>query len=157
MKVEIPFFDLINKFLIGAVFVICLYWIAPLIFNLYFPKYLPKELVIVLYTMSLYAVGLVINRIGSICVEGFLKFIKVLKFCSYETYLKAVKEYPNLNFLSREYNNSRTFFTLFFILLFIVGFFSAEFFMFLFLSVLFFVSMMKYYNKIKQILEVFKE
>src|SRR5699024_5495807 len=72
-----------------------------------------------------YEVGLIINRIGSVMLEPFLKFTKLIPFNdNYTLFNQKKKEYPIMSTLSREYALSRTGIVLFLSLLILSVFLS---------------------------------
>lgn len=59
-----------------------------------------------------YFIGLVINRIGSLFLEPFLKKLSFLKFSNYASYISASKKNPKIELLSETNNMYRTFITM---------------------------------------------
>ncbi len=55
-----------------------------------------------------YFIGLIISRIGSLTLEPLLKWIKFVKFASYEDYVKASKLDPKIEIFSEQNNMYRS-------------------------------------------------
>ena len=55
-----------------------------------------------------YFIGLVVSRIGSVFIEPFLKFIKVIEFVSYEKYINASRIDSKIAAFSQDNNTYRT-------------------------------------------------
>ena len=55
-----------------------------------------------------YFIGLIISRIGSLTVEPFLKWIRVVKFADYEDYVQASKSDSKIELFSELNNMYRT-------------------------------------------------
>jgi hypothetical protein len=55
-----------------------------------------------------YFIGAVVNRIGSLIIEPFLKATKLVVFSSYENFVRASKDDPKLEVLSETNNMYRT-------------------------------------------------
>lgn len=118
METKIPYYDVLNKLLIGLAFIG-----ATLV--LYFSHFIESynlvgahfNSIILLFILALsYYIGLIINRIGSL-FESIFKTIHLLPFDNnYTKYNDAEKKYPKMLILSREYAVSRTSFVLFLIL-----------------------------------------
>ena len=124
MEIEIPLYDLLNRFLIGLVFIGCVFLInissvKPYLKKDYFETLSAGSeiiITIVIFAIS-YEIGLVINRIGSIAIEPLLKATHLIPFDDdYKRFNTAKKQYPIMDTLSREYAFSRTSITLFVIL-----------------------------------------
>lgn len=77
-------------------------------------KILQEDIIVGIFVY--YFVGLIISRIGSLCVEPVLKKIGVVKFSSYVDYVEASKEDDLIEVLSEANNMYRTFCSLFFCL-----------------------------------------
>ena len=60
-----------------------------------------------------YFVGMVISRIGSICIEPCLKSFKIIKFKDYKDFVEASKKDKKLEVLSEQNNTYRTLVALF--------------------------------------------
>lgn len=164
MEKKIPFYNILNMFLIGLVFVavsgyIFYDTIRPVITSIEFSKYVGYVTFISIVLLgAIYEIGLIVNRIGSLIFEELFKIIGVMPFeKDYAKYDAVRKERPFLNTLSREYALSRNSFTLFFIL-FILSIIKMNWICFLILiliDVLFFFSMRKHASKIVQIIKGF--
>lgn len=125
MEIKIPFYNILNMFLTGLVFIggcIVIYptYATELISN-EIVKSLgtgPEIIVTVCAFAVAYEVGLIINRFGSVVIEPFLKWTKMIPFNDdYVLFNEKKKEYPIMNTLSREYALSRTGVALFLTLL----------------------------------------
>ena len=125
MKTKIPFYNILNMFLTGLVFIGgCLLFFpecALSLFNNEIVKSLgtgPEIVVTVCAFAIAYEVGLFINRVGSVIVERFLKWREWIPFNDdYVLFNNKKKKYPIMSILSREYALSRTGIALFFALL----------------------------------------
>ena len=60
-----------------------------------------------------YFIGLIISRIGSLIVEPFLKWIKLVKFADYRDYVKSSELDPKIELFSEQNNMYRTLCSLF--------------------------------------------
>lgn len=125
MEVKVPFYNILNMFLTGLVFIGGCLIIFPdtavAIFNSDIIKSLGAgpEIVITVCTFAVaYEVGLIINRTGSVILEPLLKRAKLIPFNNnYTLFNQKKKEYPIMSTLSREYALSRTGIALFLSLL----------------------------------------
>lgn len=125
MEIKIPFYNVLNMFLTGLVFIGGCVIICPesamAVLNSELIKDIetkPEILVVVCAFAIAYEVGLIINRIGSIILEPFLKWSELIPFDDdYVKFNVKKKEYPIISTLSREYALSRTGVVLFLILL----------------------------------------
>ena len=73
-----------------------------------------------------YFYGLIISRIGSLLLEPFLKWIRLVKFSPYSDFVEASKTDQKIELLSETNNMYRTMSSLFFCLLLLRGFDSLE-------------------------------
>jgi len=55
-----------------------------------------------------YFIGFIVSRIGSLTIEPLYKFLRFIKFVSYDRYLSAVKIDTKIDTLSQENNTYRT-------------------------------------------------
>lgn len=125
MEIKIPFYNILNMFLTGLVFlggcVIIFPDTAVTVLNSDIIKNLGAgpEIVVTVCTFAVaYEVGLIINRTGSVLLEDFLKWAKWIPFNdNYTLFNQKKKEYPIISTLSREYALSRTGIVLFLSLL----------------------------------------
>ena len=125
MEVKIPFYNLVNMFFAGLVFmggcavIYPNYVVSILTSGVISSIGAEPEIVITVCAFAVaYEVGLIINRIGSVLVEPALKKIKAIPFNDdYVKFNEKKKEYPILNTLSREFAVSRTGIALFVILM----------------------------------------
>lgn len=132
METKIPFYNILNMFLTGLVFIGGCAVIFPdtveTVLNNNIIKNLgagPEIVVTVCIFAAAYEVGLIINRIGSVMLEPFLKFTKLIPFNdNYTLFNQKKKEYPIMSTLSREYALSRTGIVLFLSLLILSVFLS---------------------------------
>lgn len=125
MEVKIPFYNILNMFLTGLVFIAAFLFVLPdcrmskeivefgkLIISL------PEVISTVLFFAVAYEIGLVFNRMGSVILEKPLKGMKCIPMeTNYVLFNKTKEKYPIMNVLSREYALSRTGMVLFFSLL----------------------------------------
>ncbi len=124
MSVKLPFYNFLNMLLTGFVFFLELV----IIFSVQFIEFmeiefvkkilgLPDIIVVVCVFSFAYEVGLILNRIGAILVEPFIKKFKLLPFNdNYKHFNDCKVKYPIMDILSREYALSRTSMTLFLLL-----------------------------------------
>lgn len=124
MEIKIPFYNILNMFLTGLVFM----GVSIIIFPNYAISLLENgiilkigagpEIIITICIFSVaYEIGLIINRIGSIIIEPILKATKIIPFDDdYVKYNIAKKKYSIMSTLSREYALSRTGIALFLLL-----------------------------------------
>ena len=125
MEVKVPFYNILNMFLTGLVFiggcVIIFPEYALNVLNNEIIKNLgagPEIVVTVCAFATAYELGLIINRVGSVVMEEFLKWAKWIPFNNdYTLFNEKKKQYPIISTLSREYAMSRTGIVLFLILL----------------------------------------
>ncbi len=125
MNTKIPFYNILNMFLTGLVFiggcVIIFPDTATAVLNSEIIKNLgtgPEIVVTVCAFAIAYEVGLIINRAGSVILEEILKRTKLIPFNDdYTLFNQKKKEYPIMSTLSREYALSRTGIVLFLTLL----------------------------------------
>ncbi len=116
METKMPFYNSLNMFLIGLVFLGGCYVISPrTILELarsWKIESLGSGLSIMVNICLLaltYEIGLCINRFGSICLEPILRSASLVKFNSdYILFNEKKKEFPIMGTLSREYSFSRT-------------------------------------------------
>lgn len=124
MDIKIPFYNILNMFLTGLMFIggcIVIYQsyalelISSEIINSLGAS--PEVLVTVFAFAVSYEVGLIVNRFGSVVIEWLLKWAKMIPFNDdYVLFNEKKKEYPIMNTLSREYALSRTGIALYFTL-----------------------------------------
>lgn len=77
---------------------------------------------IVIGLVLYYFIGLLISRFGSLIVEPFLRWIKLLKFADYPKYLAACKTDPLIETLSEVNNTYRTLIAVFLSLFLLKGY-----------------------------------
>ena len=124
MKIDIPFYDLVNKCLFGLIFLGLFILVNPSLCFGYISNELigsistGSEIIITLCVFAIsYEIGLIINRIGSVVLEPLFKKIHLIPFDNdYKKFNKVKKEYPIMETLSREYALSRTSIVLFLVL-----------------------------------------
>ena len=124
MNEKIPFYNLLNMFLIGLVFAGCniLMFMAKIIpfanTNLTGIKNIGFETVLTVFFFAvIYEIGLIINRIGSVIIEPILKKTKLIPFNNnYKKFNEVKKTNSIMDVLSMEYALARSTITLFFIL-----------------------------------------
>jgi len=125
MDVKIPFYNVVNMLLTGLILIGCCILLFPhciliLLSNELIPHLnITSEVVIVISIIAIsYEIGLIINRIGSIVIEPFLKITKLIPFENdYAKFNESKLKYPILSTLSREYALSRTNISLYLLLL----------------------------------------
>lgn len=116
METKIPFYNILNMFLTGLVFIGGCVIIFPeitetLLNNNIIKDFVggPEIVVTVCIFSAIYEVGLFINRIGSVILEPVLKLTKLIPFDdNYTLFNQKKKEHPIMSILSREYALSRT-------------------------------------------------
>ena len=154
---KIPFYNILNMFLTGFIFLGCFIGIFPEKTNQILTSSLVSNLSIgseTILTVSIlaivYGVGLTINRLGSVLVELILKGTKAIPFNDdYKMFCDAKKKYPIMDTLSREYALSRTGITLF-IILTITSLFRLKWILsiiFILITVIYFFSCRKHVKK----------
>ena len=134
MEIKIPFYNILNMFLTGLVFIGGCVLIFPetslSVLNNEVIKNLgagPEIIVTVCAFATAYEVGLIINRAGSVIIEDFLKWAKLVPFNdNYVLFNEKKKEYPIMSTLSREYALSRTGVALFLVLLILASIARAQ-------------------------------
>ncbi len=161
METKIPFYNLINIFLLGLLFLASMLYIT-------FPSWIKiiayHELLVqwqflfsVLLFGVIYEVGVIINRFSSVVIENVCEKIGLISEISknYTAFNSAKKDNPFLATLSREYAFSRGNFTLWILLaiIFFCNKYCLEGICSLLLSTLFFFSMRKFDSKIQNILK----
>lgn len=158
MEIKIPFYNILNMFLTGLIFIGC----CILLFPQYMLSFLSStvftniktgfEIIIVVSFLAVsYEIGLIINRIGSVAIEPLLRKIKLLP-CddNYQLYNKAREKYSIFPTLAREYALSRTSVALFLVLSIISGVVKNWLYLVLFfvVMVIFYFSCAKHSGKI---------
>ena len=121
MEIKLPLYDLLNRFLVGLVFIGCVFiinysWFKPYLKKEYFDALStgPEILIIICVFAITYEIGLIINRISSVVFEPVLKKMHIIPFNQdYKRFNEIKKEYPIIDTLSREYALSRTSLSLF--------------------------------------------
>jgi hypothetical protein len=123
METKIPFYNLLNMFLTGLVFIGC----CILLFNNHMLAFVNSDffnslkevntgletVITISFCAVIYEVGFIINRIGSF-LENLLKLIKAIPFDNdYKKFNEKKKQFAIMDILSREYALSRTSMTLF--------------------------------------------
>jgi len=91
-------YNLLNNLLPGTLFVILLN---------HFTKYKVSQENLLLNIFLYYFIGLTISRISSITIEPFLKKIKFVTFCDYQTFVDATKKDIKLDILVETNNKFR--------------------------------------------------
>lgn len=125
MEIKIPFYNILNMFLTGLVFLGGCVIIFPeytlTVLNNEIVKNLgtgPEIVITICAFAAAYEVGLIINRAGSVIIEPLLKYIKLIPFNdNYVLFNEKKNEHPIMSTLSREYALSRTGIALFLALL----------------------------------------
>lgn len=161
MEVKVPFYNIVNMFLIGLVFTgFCII--------LFFDQWYQFISTIVidgigfetLITVSAFAVtyeiGLIINRIGSVVTEEIFIKANLIPFDpDYKKFNDRKRQYPIMETLSQEYASSRSSFTMFMLLAIISLIKQKWLFMIFFLisALLFFLSARKHAAKIVSLMK----
>lgn len=125
MEIKVPFYNVLNMFLTGLVFIGGCSIIFPDTTVLALSSDIIKnlgagsEIVVTVCAFAVaYEVGLIINRTGSVILEPLLKRTKLIPFNdNYTLFNQKKKEYAIMSTLSREYALSRTRVVLFLLLL----------------------------------------
>jgi hypothetical protein len=110
-------YNIFNYLFPGIVFVVVLQKITSY-------SLLQKDIVIGVFVY--YFVGLVISRIGSLCIEPILKKLTFLKFIEYSEFISASKVDQKIDLLSEVNNMYRTICSMFLMLLVIKSYENAE-------------------------------
>lgn len=163
MEMKIPFYNIVNMLLTGLVFVGGLIFIFPqyaiqLIQSEFYEnlKTGPEVILTICIFAIAYEIGLIINRVGSVVIEPFLKKFKLIPFNDdYTLFNDKKKEYPIMGSLSREFALSRTSITLF-LLLSIVSICNRNCVVFIscfFISIVFYLSCRKHSAKIVELMK----
>lgn len=163
MEIKVPFYNILNMFLTGLVFIGgCLVIFQDFTVALFSNDIIenisagPEIVITVCIFAVAYEVGLIINRIGSVIIEPFLKFIKLIPFNdNYALFNQKKKEYSIMRILSREYALSRTGIVLFLLLL-ILSFIEKKFFLTVIFTVITFIylfSCRKHAGKIVELMQ----
>ena len=97
-------YNLLNYLLPGALFAVFAERITSY-------KVIQTDVVVALFLY--YFVGMVISRIGSLCVEPFLKLTGFVKFSEYSDFVTVAARDPKLDTLSEANNTYRTLCSLF--------------------------------------------
>ena len=158
MEVKIPFYNILNMFLTGLVFVGGYAMIDPdFAVDILSSDMLktvgsiPEILMVVGVFAAAYEIGLIINRIGSVIVGEILIRMKLISYDNdYLRYNVQKKKFPIMSTLSREYALSRTGVTLFIILTGLAVYRARMFLVWIFgfIVVVYFLSLKKYSEKI---------
>lgn len=167
MEMKIPFYNIVNMLLTGLVFVGGLIIIFPqyaiqLIQSEFYEnlKTGPEVILTICIFAIAYEIGLIINRVGSVVIEPFLKKFKLIPFNDdYTLFNDKKKEYPIMGTLSREFALSRTSVALFLILsiISILNKCCIVFISYFFISIVFYLSCKKHSSKIVELMEDNKE
>lgn len=163
MEIKIPFYNILNMFLTGLVFIGGCVMIFPdtavAVLNNDIIKNLGAgpEIVVTICAFAIaYEFGLIINRMGSIILEPFLKWTKLIPFDDdYVKFNNKKKEYPIMSTLSREYALSRTGTVLFLILL-VLSLFTSNWVLaivFACITVVYYLSCRKHSTKIVKLMQ----
>lgn len=123
METKIPFYNIINMFLTGLIFIGCCLFLFPQYSLEFFTKLSTdsiagfETIITVSFFAVAYELGLIINRVGSIIIEPFLVKTKLIQFNQdYRLYNQARDKYSIFPTLAREYALSRTSLALFLVL-----------------------------------------
>lgn len=127
MNITIPFYEIVNRFLLGLIFVagIALFHVQEImqwlssepVQSLAFSAGLEIVVIVCMFAL-IYEIGYIINRFSSIGTEEFLILIKVWpKRSDYVQFNKAKEHYKILPVLAREYDFGKGQITLFSVLI----------------------------------------
>lgn len=163
MEIKIPFYNILNMFLTGFVFLGgCILIYPSYASDLISSKIIkslgasPEILVIVCAFAVAYETGLIINRLGSVVIEWFLTRAKMIPFNDdYVLFNEKKKEYPILHTLSREYALSRTGIALF-LTLFVLSIIVQKWYLVIAcaaITLVYYLSCRKYSSKIVELME----
>lgn len=116
MEIKTPFYNVLNMFLTGFVFVGCVMLqylenIIRFVNSKTFAHLISvSEMVLILIIVAIaYEIGLILNRLGSVILEPLLKITKLVPFDDrYHIFQEKAQKFPIMNTLSREYALSRT-------------------------------------------------
>ncbi len=116
MEIKVPFYNVLNMFLTGLVFVGCtILQYSEIIINYANSETFIRltsisEIVLILIiAATAYEIGLILNRVGSVILEPLLKKAKLIPFDNqYRIFQEKAQKFPIMNTLSREYALSRT-------------------------------------------------
>jgi hypothetical protein len=159
---KIPFYNIVNMFLIGFVFVGFLMLIFMkeaypqiLKINISINNVVFQTILTVIFFAMIYEIGFILNRISSIIIEGILRHLKLVPYNKdYKKFNDRKRDYPIMEVLSREYALSRTSLTVFSILT-IISIIKLNWkltVIFLLVSLLFFFSTKKHASKIVELM-----
>lgn len=116
MEMKIPFYNLLNMFLTGFVFISCVILQYPnelrnFISSEMFTKLtaISETLLLLVVVAFAYEIGLILNRLSSVIFEPLLKYTKLIPFDNrFYIFQEKARAFPVMNILSREYAFSRT-------------------------------------------------
>ena len=123
MSTTIPFYDIVNRFLLGCLFVVGVfvfhaYGILIFISELMQKSKIPagaETIITICFVAAIYEIGVILNRISSVATEEFLIWIKAWPKRSDDVwYNKAKEHYKILPILARGYDFAKGQITLFF-------------------------------------------
>lgn len=163
MEIKIPFYNILNMFLTGLVFIGGCTMVYPEVAsNILLSDVMvslgtgPEIVFTVCVFAAAYEVGLIINRIGSVIIEPIFKKVKLIPFNDdYKEFNKKKKEFPIMSTLSREYALSRTGVALFGILSAVAYHGDSKFLgrVFVMTAVIYYLSYRKHARKIVTLME----
>ena len=124
MEIKVPFYNILNMLLTGLIFIGGYVIIYPdqtlTVLNNEIVKNIgtgPEIVITVCAFAATYEIGLIFNRTGSVVVEPFLKWVKLISFNdNYVLFNQKKKQYPIMSTFSREYALSRTGIVLFLVM-----------------------------------------
>lgn len=117
-NIKLPLYDVVNKLFFGFLFILYLVYRFPCKLSLLQFKLFPDSILTGIWISFIYFLGYCINRIGSIIVEFICKNTKIFYWGSFKKYCKVANN-KQVQIINREYANSRTFCSLFLILIII--------------------------------------
>lgn len=165
METKIPFYNLLNMFLIGLIFTgCCIVLFSGQVFAFVESDFFKsiqevsfglEAIITISFCGVIYGIGLVVNRAGSL-LEDILKCIKAIPFDDDDKKFNERKaKFPIMSTLSREYALSRTSMTLFLLLAIISSVQSEWIFLIVVfvLTIIFYLSMRKFAGKIVKLMK----
>ena len=163
MEVKVPFYNIVNMFLTGLVFLGAVVFLIPeTAIEVLDSPFIAKasagsDLVGVVCVFAIaYEAGLIVNRIGSVLIEWCLRKLKWIPFDDdYAKFNRKQEKHRIMQTLSREYALSRTGIALFLILAILALFSRKPLFAIFafFIAMIYLVSCRKHAKKIVAIME----
>lgn len=152
-NIKLPLYDVVNKLFFGFLFILYLVYRFPCKLSLLQFKLFPDTILTGIWISFIYFLGYCINRIGSVVIETICRKIRLFYWESYEKYCK-VSDNKQVQIINREYANSRTFCSLFLILI-IIELYNSHYdyiYYLIFFLCLFVISARKHTKKMKTLI-----